>query len=664
MIQFTQQEVKKFIEKLKEDDGVIHWLTEQVHGVTEHGINIPETGIGTWGGYYFCKKHSTRLIYNPKDSEHHVCPVDGEALTDEQYTGSWWNATNGRNSRACHHSAILWMLTGEKEYLEYARTILTGYARFYPSYEVHGQVPYNEPGKVSAQAITDAGWVKGLVFGYDIVKEELSQEERSFVEKNLFAVCGEFLMEHRTDQLHNHEVVINSAIAMIGVLLGREDMIEFSVYGKYGLRYQLENAVFKDFLWFEGTLGYHFFTLGHLMSFEKFAVNTPYSLLSHPNYLPMLKMPIQLLQPDFTPPALNDTSSQGSLSGQENIYEFAYKVYGDKELGWLLHKIYGQRERDRLLAFLYGADRIPEVEEPVLGNFHSEDGCGLTVFRGKDSRYLLVKHSPYGGEHDHYDRLGILFSAYGRRILPDLATTGYSAPLHYGYYKNTGSHNTVVINESNQPPANPVVLAYSQEEDYLLLDVEVRWDGSYKPLDSFVIPDWDEESYRGVSLRRIIAWYEDYFIEIFKVDGVKDKTIDWVLHAEGSLKPMAGAEDSPGAFSSKKPFNHLKNMKKLVPEGVAKSVWYGEGCNLCLYSGSAGDRTLYYGEGPGTSPVKDISYIIQRTKGESALFVNVFEAFASEPQIEGDVRICAKEDRVEVQLMLTSGEVRAFSYEL
>jgi hypothetical protein len=48
--------------------------------------------------------------------------------------------------------------------------------------------------------------------------------------------------------------------------------------------------------------------------------------------------------------------------------------------------------------------------------------------------------------------LDISYLAYGKRISPDLGTTGYGAVLHYDYYKNTGSHNTVNIGEENQSP--------------------------------------------------------------------------------------------------------------------------------------------------------------------------------------------------------------------
>ena len=72
-------------------------------------------------------------------------------------------------------------------------------------------------------------------------------------------------------------------------------------------------------------------------------------------------------------------------------------------------------------------------------------------------------------------------------ILPDLGTTGYGARMHYAYYKNSATHNTLTVNQANQPPAIPQVQRYHQDEEYCWLDVEVNWQQS-PPL--IVLPSW------------------------------------------------------------------------------------------------------------------------------------------------------------------------------
>ncbi len=124
-------------------------------------------------------------------------------------------------------------------------------------------------------------------------------------------------------------------------------------------------------------------------------------------------------------------------------------------------------------AFIYGVDELPPCSH-LSKNYHVKEGLsGNTFLRGSNGRYLLFKHDSYGGEHDHYDRLDISYLAYGKRIAPDLGTTGYGALLHYDYYKNTGSHNTVMIGEENQAPVNAVLKRY-EELDGLFMQRQKR----------------------------------------------------------------------------------------------------------------------------------------------------------------------------------------------
>ncbi|HBC99230.1 MAG TPA: hypothetical protein DC053_07525 [Lachnoclostridium sp.] len=135
-----------------------------------------------------------------------------------------------------------------------------------------------------------------------------------------------------------------------------------------------------------------------------------------------------------------------------------------------MNQLYERESRDNLEAFVYGADVLPQCTVDF-DNYHVEAGQpGCTVLRGKNGRYLLLKHDRYGGEHDHYDRLDISYLAYGKRISPDLGTTGYGAVLHYDYYKNTGSHNTVNIGEENQSPVLGKLTRYEEIDGIIYVE--------------------------------------------------------------------------------------------------------------------------------------------------------------------------------------------------
>ncbi len=624
MLQFNQSQLESYRVRLTQDNSIISWMKHQVKPLVDYGILAPSEGIATWSHYYYCSKHSVPLSFELNSPEKHVCPVDGEVLMGEPYDGAWWRIVNGLNAQGCYYFSLLWIFTQERQFLEMAKEILLKYAQYYPNYKVHGGIPYNGPGKANAQTLCEAMWLRPLALGYDLIVDSLTLDEQAKIETDLLTPGAEFLKEHRTPQLHNHEVIINTAMGILGILLRREDIIEYAVHAKYGLEYQLENGLLKDGFWFEGSIGYHFFALESFLAYEKFAYYTPYRL-NHPRLPAMLQFPLKLIQPDYQFPLLNDASYGEKDEQLESIYEFGFREYGNPEFGWLLNRIYQDHPRQAsLAAFLYGVARLPETRKMELTHYHDAAGSGLTIFRGSNRRYLLVKHGPFGGEHDHYDRLGISFLAFGERIAPDLGTTGYGAKLHYDYYKNTGSHNTVMINEENQPPADGKVLRFVKRPDYILLDTEVKWDGCYPGLDSHTIVQWDEQSYTGVAMRRVILWCDHYFVEVFKIEGVKDATIDWVLHIPGKLA-AASTRSYPGIFSKKKPFTYLKNIQTLNRSGVVKSSWLLQRCQFNLYSYSDATNLLLYADGPDNPSTGDISYFINRVRGKQALFVNLWE---------------------------------------
>lgn len=630
MLQFTAAQATAFA--AKPGVNAIREYLRQATQLVEGHFLIPPSKAATWSGFYACPEHSVRLDFDIASEKEHRCPVDGKMITGQPYDGAWWRLVNEANQQACHHSALLYLLDKNPKDLALARKYLIEYAKAYPGYEVHGGIPYNNPGKANAQTLCDAGWVKGLIFAYDIIRDELPKDEQTLIEQNLFRCCGEFLMEYRSNQIHNHEVVVDSAIAMIGLLIEEEKFLSFGLNEKYGMKYQLEHGLFADGLWFEGTPGYHFYMFQQFMFFEMLAQNTKYSVFNNPKIIEALKFPLNILQPDGTLPPLNDAGAGYSgFLGTEDIFELAYAKTGDTAFLDLLHCVYKTRPRCNVYSFFFGADALPEREFPKAVEYHGggKNASGLTTMLGENDRFLLVKHSPFGGEHDHYDRLGIHFMGFGRPVLPDIGTSLYGAPLHYSYYKNTASHNTVCLNGKNQPPANCKVYRYEKTPEHTLLDVGVKWDGSYKPLDSLVLKQWDDEAYEGASFRRVIAWYGNFFIDIFKVDLPQARTIDYTLHVQGSLEqhPETTPAATPWAKDGAAAFLH-EAQKIALQENTVKTVWGADkGIKLeaitFLNSGIQG----FYLLGPDNPATQDLGYMVQRVNGTAAVFANVISVY-------------------------------------
>lgn len=654
MIQFTEKEVENIRKRAGVDEAVTEKLKRQVKEVYEDRLLVPQTGIGNWCMYYFCPDCSVQLEYHRSKPSRHICPVCQKEYTGEPYDSTWWGKTNTENHEAAYGMGVLYLLTRDQSYGRKAAELMTAYARCYPQYQVHGDIPYNGPGKANAQTLDEAVFLRNFALAYDLVKDCMNPEERQLVEQDLFRCGSDFLMEHRHPQIHNHEVIINSALGILGILLGDEEMTKAAVYGKYGILYQLEYGMQEDHIWFEGTFGYHFYALENFFAFEKFARHTPYSQLSHKNYQDMMEVVLDYIQTDGSFPLLNDIyAGHGGLE-DKYIYEFAYSNFPSEKLAQILNLIYRNQKRDNLEALLYGADQIP-LAEPVWKNSHQDVGSGYTVLRGRDERYLIFKHGNYGGEHDHYDRLGISFHSHGKPAVPDIGTTGYGAVLHYDYYKNTGTHNTVCVGEANQPPVQGKTLRYEEKDGVVYVEAVADWTQAYEMPDSFTIVQWDAKAYDKVVMTRKIAWTEDFFADVFQVEGSEGKTVDWTVHVDGERESRVLGEHPADGLWQKPPLRYLHDVTGSVPgEKERHTYGLGDGLKLDIWSLGRGGYQ-YHGKGPANPSVTDMDYLIWRQTSETSLFISLFQTWKTEEERIVDVSCVWEKNQLLIKVQRPDG---------
>ncbi len=674
MIQFNEAECSRIRQRSRQYPETLKKLKETVFQTFQGRIIVPKTGIANWTHYFYCPDCSVSLTFDRNSPESHTCPSCGKTFRGEPYDGAWWGLINAANYNDVYRMAVIWLATGEEAYARKAVDILMEYARCYPDYEVHGNIPYNGPGRSGAQTLDEANFQRTFAMAYDILSGIMTEEEKALVRDNLFLPGAEFLLDHRHRQLHNHEVIINSAIAVIGILFQRNDYVRAALYEDYGIIYQLEKGMLENGMWFEGGFGYHFYALTSFFAFEKFALHTRYSIIHHPNYRKMMELLYDYLEPDYSIPMLNDTN-YAHLSSMKNLYEFAYREIGGKKLAFILNTYYLTESRDNLEAFLYGADQIEPVMLP-LKNHHTPAGTwGHTILRGKEGRYLLFKHDSYGGEHDHYDRLSISHLACGRAVSPDLGTTGYGAKMHYDYYKNTGTHNTLVIGEENQSPVNARLTRYEETPQGILVEAEADWTAPFRMPDSFTIVQWSEENYRTVTMKRKILWADGFFAEVFLADGIPEgKSADWVMHIKGRLLSHTGEKEAlPPDYFAKKPFCYLHDSWREIPSLPAsesgsgnpapeassfpasayRRIYRDENVYTAVYGMNNGQDTIC-AAGPDNPSNTELCYLMERRFSSSILCAHVIESWTDQPVIR-DVSFYIKENQIRIQVVRQDG---------
>ena len=344
---FTKEDRERIAAKMKARPQVLEMIEKKTEDVRRK-LYIQKSGLATWSHYFSCPKCGVRLTFDYYCNEHFDCPRCGSVQTGEPYLGAWWDEVLDITATSARLLALGYVGAGREDMLEVSKNIILGYADNYKNYEVHGGIPYNKPGRFASQVLSDAHPIYELSLTYGLIKETFTEEERKHIENDLFRPASEHQIANLTPQIHNHEVIVCVSIAAIGMAIGDGELVKRVRDMKYGLKYQIDHAYLDDNFWFEGSTGYHLYSLKWFINFESLTKNTEYGLFNDEHYreklYKALMFPKNLLIGGGNTVKFNDGG--GSLRGFGYIYEYPYTVFGTEELGEMLVACYEGRNRD------------------------------------------------------------------------------------------------------------------------------------------------------------------------------------------------------------------------------------------------------------------------------------------------------------------------------
>ncbi|KRE83963.1 hypothetical protein ASG89_12725 [Paenibacillus sp. Soil766] len=556
---------------------------------------------GEWTHYYYCNEDGTRLTFQWHEPFLHRCSTCGKRCEGVVLDGAWTSLAHNAIGRAVYHIALFYAVEPDAARLQFVKSYLMAYADHYNSYAIHGDIPYNGPGKLFAQTLDESHWIMDLALGFDVIKAHLTPDEVAHIRTGLLEPCAHFLIAHKEQQIHNHSVLITSAIASLGLLLNDRSILDAGLLGEYGLHDQLERGIFEDGLWYEGNVQYHFYAFQSLLHYALIAEGTSYDIWRLPALKAMFDFPLQVVLPNGMMPTLNDAGLGHQIGTYAPYYEIAFAIYGEARYASLLQTAYGIAEadprlidvqrskRDSVYALMYGQDvSMPIAEVDSLGEevqrTRMMPGSGLTKLVNKAGWHVIVKHSRFGGEHDHMDRLGLSVMHSNVPLLIDPGTTAYGVPAHYGWFKHTYAHNTVSIDGADQPPRDGQCIQMHEELWGVWLETAVDWLGEdYMMKDRIILPaelnPWDSDVYRGAQIRRINLLGEDHLLDIVEVTVAVPRVIHWTNHFSGKL--LSNNEDSQWVASedqlSRLDQQWFKEKKKLEQDVTAFDYQMNEG---------------------------------------------------------------------------------------
>ena len=584
--------VRAKVAKDKRAQDLVKGMEGQVRGVMGR-YDHPPLGKTGWFHDYFCEDDAQRLKFDPDKPKEHVCTGCGRVYRGTPYDDCWRSSVQGEITRAAAQAGILYRVTGKKEYLGYARKVLLWYAENYDKFEVQGA--HAGKGRIREQSLDEATQLVIMAQAYWDICADLSEGDRKVIAEGYLLPDARFI-HTQTRTIHNIHSWHNGAVGLVGFAIGDEGLVKAAIDGKYGLKEQIRRGVKSDGFWFEGSISYHFYTIGSLQPLYMAAKGQGYSLEGTDKFRLMYTAPIDFTFDNGEFPANNDGWPGGRLDGRASYYEFAAGLWGDLQVVKLLNGIYLRGGRPGLNALLNGPVEITAKSDETSGSVLFKDS-GIAMLRN-DSVNAYLKFGPYGGGHDHNDRLNMILYARGEVIVPDLGTSGYGISLNGKWFRTSAAHNMVVVDGRRQANCGGYLVSY--EDDAVVAGVK--------------------DAYKGVDIRRRVSLLEDGIEDEVSVESEGVHEYDLFYHVRGKLKSCSFPLSAVEPFKRSNGYNMLRGLQKGNCDGRLEISWTlrdvaGE---LKIECESGEEFEFYVGTCPDNPANKEMSFLMLRRKGSTA----------------------------------------------
>jgi hypothetical protein len=557
-------------------------------------LKIPERG-GQWTHWYSCPKDGVTLqTVSPTE---HRCPQCGTVYRGEPYDAVVITGEHSAWSRAVRDLALAYRFTRRAEFARRAGEILTGYADRYQGFARHNTRGEDRVGggKLLAQTLDESVWLIPVAWGYSLVRETLAEAARRHIEDDLLLAAAEVIRAHKMG-IHNIQCWKNSAVGVVGFATGREELAREALEdAERGFRAQIAKGVTAEGLWWEGSLGYHAYTMQALWPLAEAARHAGIDLYSD-RYRTLYDAPLALALPSGDPPGFND-SAGGNVRGLGSLYEIAYARWRRPAYGGLV----AATDRDSVQALLYGLAEAPAgatiPEESVLLK-----DAGFALLRAPGPLTVAVRFGRHGGGHGHPDKLNIVTFGAGRQFGLDAGSIRYGVPLHREWYRSTIAHNTVAVDEQAQGAADGVLEKWAVAGGATTLVAAAG------------------EVYPGVTLRRALTVRAGEVADRFECAAASEHTYDWAFHAPGQLTTSVSLSPRPGPLGAANGYQHIEKVSYGRTDADFWVRWGSDGAGLTLRIRAAPGTEIFTGVAPGRNPAERVPLVIVRRRAATTVF--------------------------------------------
>jgi hypothetical protein len=634
----SEDEINQIKENINRHDwykGAFDNIKSKVDLAANKGFKVPNES-----GFVFfetCPRDDTHLIHNPHEPGNRICPTCGMNYKDEPYRRSWVTFQHAWLSQMGVLVGIVYQIEKDEKYANIIRKILLEYLKYYPSY------PNNDnelgPTKVFQSTYMESVWIAYLAGAYDMVRRSncFSGDERKEIENDLFKVSANIILDY-DEKMNNRQAFNNSGLCAVGLLIGDDKLVDYSLNGIHGFTRHMRDSVLEDGLWYEGD-NYHFATVPSLVNIAEMCRHQGIDLYSKEYNGHTLKMmfdaPLKSLQPDLTFPSRKDSRYANHIAQKwyAGFYELAYSRYKDPAYAKILKIMYDHKcpedfnppnaagiidilkaevsRRNNLdwRGFLNANPELGDETGLPINESINMGGTGLAILRKKERKtYVSLDYGNYGGGHGHPDRLNIQYFTNGHRWLADWGTGNYYFD-HLHWYRSTIAHNTIGVDGQTQMPRKGECILFEDNSEISIASAKV------------------EEIAPGVNMNRTLILLKDgNLIDIMKVKSEERHQYHYALHSFGELSIEEKSFEAVNLDGDNYRFLRETYGTECNDNWTAK--FDSEGAKLLIRG--IGDETtkLYKGKayGPPDQIPKLFPVLIVEKNKESAEFITLMES--------------------------------------
>ncbi len=222
-------------------------------------------------------------------------------------------------------------------------------------------------------------------------------------------------------------------------------------YWHQGLRYAMDNYIYREGMSFENAPGYCFGWSSNLLSIATHLESLGVDFPDKDKLRRMLEVPERILCLGRYTPAIGDSGSvtSGRVRLSPSDAAKAYRMFRSPSFARLTRSGFSTYE-DLFLPAI-SRDEINQASKPARRKGSDcLGGYGLVILRAKGLECSMFFGNMDG--HGHFDRLGIELFGLGQKVMPDLGYPQFAAESKSppAWERNTISHNTVVVDERRQ----------------------------------------------------------------------------------------------------------------------------------------------------------------------------------------------------------------------